>query len=595
MSDLAPIVEQIKNRISIIDIVEPTVSLRRRSGRLVALCPFHSEKTPSFQVDVTQGTYHCFGCSKHGDHFSFLMEKMGMTFHEALLFLADKANVELPKFDKNKNDEEVSSTKTWYYILQEANLWYQNNLTLPKAQYVRDYLKKRNVSLTSIAQFQLGYAPKGMSLKDYLLKRGYTIEDLKTVGLVNDKGFDRFQGRLIFPIWDAKERVVAFGGRALQADQMPKYLNSQDTPLFHKGKILYAQHFGFSNVQQDNPPIVVEGYMDVLMMHQHGFTTAVAPLGTAFTDYHMNRLWQRHAAPVMCFDGDFAGQNAAFRVTQKIFPLLKPNFSVGFCFLPNGEDPDSFLKTHPKLEFQNLLKTPVSLIDTLWKGLVNKFDVTTKATPEVKTQFKKALLEQVGQITDSDLRGFYQNDLKDRIYKFFQTPSHQNSFSAQNNKDLASSAIQNLQVLKKNKKKLQTSKILLGILKNNPMLISTVYEMLLQIDDLNDDFLAFKDFLCEQNYEDAQHLAQKAQERGFAWVLEEIDALKINMLSFAKPGADEELALSTWKEMWYQRYIKPQIQDDEKRMKEVLLNNKDEKVWEQWQQMKTVQNNSLEE
>lgn len=649
MTELSRIVDRIKDRLSIVDVLRPGVSIIRKGGKSMALCPFHKEKTPSFLVDIPNGSYHCFGCGKHGDHFTYLMERQGMTFSEALRTLADRSGVSLDDYtkrsaesfsayvpkvraqkhaaaessaslehEKNIVDQDTSPQKgIWYDAMADAALWYGQKLMQPRGQFVRDYLSKRGVTPEMVQQFGLGYSPESESLKAHLLKLGYALVDLIEIGLLTDKGMDRFKERLMFPIHDAKGRVIAFGGRALKADQMPKYLNSSDNPLFHKSFILYAQHYAFPHVTKEMPPIIVEGYMDVIALHQYGFKTAVAPLGTSFSDDHMKRLWQRFPTPVFCFDGDEAGKNAAFRVAQKVFPLLKPGFSVAFVFLPEGDDPDTYLKTHSAHAFHHLLKTPESLIDTLWQGYIQKFQITKSATPEVKTQFKKALMAHVYQIQDPDLKQFFKTDVSDRVYHFFssfynRTNSAEKGYAKNTSLSSTTSFLKDrhgkkrenfldhsglapldvklsLQKVKKNQIPL---KILLATLKNNPILIERVFEMMLKMTDLPEDFANFRNFLCENQFVDHLDVHQKAIDFGFSDVLKQLDVLHLQGVApFCKPGSEEELALSCWKDIWYQHYVRAHVKSGTMQVKKNLA-IEDEQAWAQWQQLKIAQGQS---
>lgn len=609
MSELSNVTEQIKNRIMLTDVLSPFVQLQRRGGRIVALCPFHKEKSPSFSIDNLKGTYHCFGCGQHGDHFSFLTEHQGMTFGEALTHLAERAGVQLPEkkprlsqvvhnyeySDSDVQQDKNSQKDAWFQIMEQAANWYQEKLLTPSAQNVRDYLNARGLTDEMVCKFRIGFAPSNESLSDNLRKSGATQEDLATLGLVTENGADRFKGRLMFPIGDAKGRIIAFGGRALSKDQMPKYLNSPETPLFHKSSVLYAQHYAFKSTTRENAPLVVEGYMDVITLHQFGFETAVAPLGTAFSDDHIKRLWQRHPSPVFCFDGDDAGKKAAFRVAQRIFPLLKPHFSVQFCFLPNGEDPDTYLKTYGKHDFNKLLQQTTSLANTTWFGYLEKFKITTKATPEEKTIFKKALAQHINEISDSDLKQFFQRDFNDKFYKYFNTFTKQSKDATVKNKKndhippiLTSEIVQRL---KKVKKSHLPAKILLATLKNNPTLVTRVYETMMNIEGLPDDLALFRDYLCEQTFDSAETLTEEAIKRGFSDTLALLDALDLKSIApFAMIGIESDTAFQGWMDVWSQHYLKLRVQNETNLMKARLKSSLNEKSWEQWQHIKTALN-----
>ncbi|MES2252300.1 MAG: DNA primase [Pseudomonadota bacterium] len=609
MSELSSVTEQIKNRIMMTDVLSPFVQLQRRGGRIVALCPFHNEKSPSFNIDNVKGTYHCFGCGQHGDHFTFLTEHQGMTFSEALKHLADRAGVQLPEktrlsthafHEGEASDSDIQQSKDsqqnkYLELMEQACTWYQEKFLTPAAQSVRDYLITRSLTDEMIQRFRIGFAPAHESLGDTLRKKGAQQADLIAVGLVTENGADRFKGRLMFPICDAKGRVIAFGGRALSKEQMPKYLNSPETPLFHKSSVLYAQHQAFKAVSRDKAPLVVEGYMDVITLHQFGFETAVAPLGTAFSDEHIKRLWQRHPSPIFCFDGDEAGEKAAFRVAQRLFPLLKPHFSVQFCFLPKGEDPDTYLKTYGKHDFTKFLQRSSSLADAVWTGYLKKLTITSKATPEEKTVFKKALAEHVDAIVDADLKQFFRRDFSDRFYQYFNTFIKQARI--QTNKRVGDSNFSPIltseivQILKKVKKNHLPAKILLATLKNNPTLVTRVYEAMVVLDDLPHDLATFRDFLCEQTFSSVENLTNEATNKGLSDTLFQLDIIDLKSIApFAMIGVDSELAFQGWMDVWHQHYFRLRIQKETIMMKARLKSSLNEKSWEQWQQIKTVLN-----
>ena len=537
-----------------------------------------------------------------------------MTFGEALTHLAERAGVQLPEkkprpmihisddgeyseFDAQQDKD--SQRDKWFTLMEQAAAWYEEKLLTPAAQGVRDYLASRSLPSEMIQKFRIGFAPAHESLGDALTKLGASQPDLITVGLVTENGTDRFKGRLMFPICDAKGRVIAFGGRALSKDQMPKYLNSSETPLFHKSSVLYAQHHAFKAVTRENSPLVVEGYMDVITLHQFGFETAVAPLGTAFSDDHIKRLWQRHPSPIFCFDGDEAGKKAAFRVAQRIFPLLKPHFFVQFCFLPNGEDPDTYLKSYGRHDFSNLLQQSSSLANTVWFGYLKKLSITEKATPEEKTVLKKALMQHVSEINDSDLKQFFQRDFNDKFYNYFNTFMKQTknatikSTGNSNFSPILTSEI--VQTLKKVKKNHLPAKILLATLKNNPTLVTRVYETMVNIEGLPDDLALFRDYLCEQTFDSVENLKEEAIKKGFTDTLSSLDELDLKAIApFAMIGTESEIAFQGWMDVCNQHYMKLRVQNETTMMKARLKSSLNEKSWEQWQQIKTVLNHDTQ-
>jgi DNA primase len=352
--------EEIKSRIDIVDFISQYVTLKRVGQNFKALCPFHSEKTPSFIVSPAKQIYHCFGCGEGGDIFTFLVKHEGMTYKEAIRELAHRAGVELKWRKGNVHEDEK---RRLLALHRDALLFFQNALKKnPKAM---DYLRERGISRDAQEIFSIGFAPKSWnSLMSYLKAKGYKEDMMAKAGLVNrgEKGFyDVFRNRVIFPIFDLRGDVVAFGGRALD-DSMPKYLNSPETPLFNKSRTLYGLNLAREAIKKTGYVLLMEGYLDVITAHIHGVKNSIAPLGTAFTEDH-GRLIKRftdHA--ILVFDSDQAGVMAAKKAVSVLFSA---GVDVKMLSLPAGDDPDSFLRNNGADAFKSLLERPVSIIDFL--------------------------------------------------------------------------------------------------------------------------------------------------------------------------------------------------------------------------------------
>ncbi len=339
-------IETLLERIDIAEVIGARVDLKHAGrGEYKALCPFHDEKSPSFTVSSDKQFYHCFGCGAHGTAIGFLMENDGLEFPAAIEELAHLAGLEVPReaggSPTRKNDQ-------LYAALAEAQTWFRRQLVAD--QGARDYLKQRGFDKATVDEFGVGWAPQSwQGLSDHLVKNGFKPAELEAAGLVTRKGegaqarlTDKFRGRIMFPIHDRRGRIIAFGGRVID-DGQPKYMNSPETPVFHKGRELYRLH----QVRRGGLPkriLVVEGYMDAAALHQFGFTDVVATLGTAVTPDHLDALFKATPLVVFCFDGDRAGRQAAWRGLEAALPLMKDNRELRFLFLPEGEDPDDVVR-----------------------------------------------------------------------------------------------------------------------------------------------------------------------------------------------------------------------------------------------------------
>ena len=409
--------ETLRTRLSIATIVGEKVKLTRKGREFIGLCPFHHEKTPSFTVNEEKEFYHCFGCGAHGDIVTFLMEAHKYGFVEAVQELASRAGLSLPKTSLQQTDDEPQRDLTpLRQALQEASLWFHKNLFLAKYRQSLLYGEQRGLKQETLKKFNLGYAPdRGGGMETYLKEKGFSPAVLLEAGLLvqgdsSRPPYERFRKRIMFPIQDAQGRVIAFGGRLLGPGE-PKYLNSPETPLFSKGKLLYGYYQAKEKTKQE-PLIIVEGYMDVISLHQAGFKGAVAPLGTALTEDQILLAWRLSSEPVLCFDGDIAGRKAAARAAERVLPLLKPGYSLKFVLLPAGEDPDSLVQKGDR--FQKILEQAHSLLEILWMFLTQG---KSFKTPEQKAALQKQCDVWTHAIQDSEIRKNYRYAFKDLFYK----------------------------------------------------------------------------------------------------------------------------------------------------------------------------------
>ena len=408
--------DEIRARVPLEGVIGKRVRLVRRGRELLGLCPFHNEKTPSFTVNEEKGFFHCFGCGAHGDVIGFLMRDEGLAFPEAVERLAGDAGLALPARDPRAEARE-QQRHSLFGVVEEAAKWFEWELVGPRGVTARRYLDTRGVDEETRARFRLGYAPDSRTaLRTRLEKDGVTEAMMVEAGLLiaPDDGrtpYDRFRARVIFPICDRRGRVVAFGGRAL-GDVQPKYLNSPETPLFAKGSLLYGQHLAAPAARKAGRAIAVEGYMDVIALHQSGIAEAVAPLGTALTEQQLEGLWRLADDPVLCFDGDEAGVRAAARAVERALPRLNAKRSLRFATLPAGQDPDTMVRDRGRQAMAEIVDGALPLSDQLWTMAASGRALDT---PEARARISKQLQDQIALIPDRDLGFRYLEEFRQRL------------------------------------------------------------------------------------------------------------------------------------------------------------------------------------
>lgn len=414
--------DELRSRVRVSDVVGRSVKLQKRGNAFWGLSPFKKEKTPSFTVDDNRQSYHCFSTGRHGDIIKFLMETKGLTFPEAVEQLAAEAGMEIPQ-DSPAAQREAEARKGLIEASEAAAVFFQSMLRRAPGRQAADYLKARGVSEAQIEEFRIGFAPADRSmLKDYLINKGFAEATLVEAGLVirpEDGGasYDRFRNRVMFPILGPRNAVIAFGGRALEKDARAKYLNSPETPLFHKGDVLYRYSAAReAAVERAQPLIVCEGYMDVIALWGAGFKTGVAPLGTALTESQIALLWRQSDEPILCFDGDKAGLSAAFRSIDRALPVLKPGKSLSFAFLPEGQDPDDLIRNGGAAAFESVLSASQSLASVLWRRETEGRDFST---PERRAALRTGLRDLIRGIADKDVRQAYGVEFANRLRDFF--------------------------------------------------------------------------------------------------------------------------------------------------------------------------------
>lgn len=411
------LLEEILRRTDLVQLVGRKVRLQRKGRVFWGLCPFHKEKSPSFKVENERRIYKCFGCGAGGSAFHWLMETEGLAFPEAVERLAAEAGVELPKWTPQDEARE-QQRKSLHEIVEMACAFYEQQLRASAGAAARLYLGSRGLDEAAWAQFRLGYAPPARgALLDHLKSRGVALEHAIAAGLARKSGPDQierdfFFDRVMFPIGDAKGGIVAFGARALAADAKPKYINTGETVLFSKGRLLYNYNAARAAAIKSGELVVAEGYMDVIALVRGGFEAAVAPLGTALTADQLAILWRTAPEPILAFDGDEAGGRAAHRAAGLALPLLSPGHSLRVAFLPSGEDPDSLIRNDGADRMRKILDDAIPLVDLVWQ-------IETTGSPSDTPERKAALLaklnDRLKQIPSADVRRFYLDAIAARM------------------------------------------------------------------------------------------------------------------------------------------------------------------------------------
>ncbi len=411
--------DELRARITLSSIIARTTRLTKAGHEFKACCPFHSEKSPSFTVNDSKGFYHCFGCGAHGDAIRWLTDQRGLSFMDAVKDLAAEAGLEIPAPDP-RAAAAAEQRDSLHDVTKAAQDWFAARLASDEGARARAYLATRGFNDRTIERFGFGYAPEGrQALKAALSQFSETmlIEAGLRIAVDDKEPYDRFRGRLMLPIEDARGRVIAFGGRILDnaKTDAPKYLNSPETPLFDKGRTLYNLHRAGPASRQSGRVVVVEGYMDVIALAAAGIEDAVAPLGTALTERQIELLWRLTEKPVLCFDGDPAGQRAAMRAVARALPLLRPSHSLGIVRLPAGMDPDDVINRDGPRAIETMLANPHSLLDLLWE---HERDAVSLVSPEDKAGLKARLMAHVETIADRDIQALYKRELTERFSAF---------------------------------------------------------------------------------------------------------------------------------------------------------------------------------
>src|SRR2546421_1864564 len=413
--------DELRARLPVSEVVGKRVKLKRAGRESKGLSPFQQEKTPSFTVNDQKGFYHDFSSGKHGECSSFVMGTEGVSFTEGVERLASMAGMPLPAVSPDAARHE-QRRKTLYDVMELSAKFFADTLASRNGAKARGYLGDRGISPAVQLQFRIGYAPSDrFALKEHLGSQNIPVEDMVEAGLLYSGDdiplpYDRFRDRVMFPITDLRGRVIAFGGRALEKDVSAKYLNSPETPLFHKGDNLYNLAPARLATHNGAPLVVVEGYVDVIAMVGAGFPASVAPLGTALTENQLALLWKMADEPILCFDGDKAGQKAAWRAADLALPHLKPGKSLRFALLPEGQDPDDLARSGGRGAIEDVISAARGLADVIWSREV---EGGTFATPERRAALERRIRELSNGIGDEAVRRYYRQDLAERLQRTF--------------------------------------------------------------------------------------------------------------------------------------------------------------------------------
>ncbi|MDR3224460.1 MAG: DNA primase [Holosporales bacterium] len=524
-SEFSTAVERIRNKLLLSHVVGQDVQLKKKGREFVGCCPFHNEKTGSFFVNDDKGTYYCFGCGAFGDIFEYVMKKRGLQFMQAVEMLADIAGIKLP--EKREHGDGCSTQRK---VLQKAAEFFKANLD----DRSKRYCASRGIDQQIIEKFSIGFAPQNSDLLlDYLKESGFGLQDIIKSGLFlssKNRQVCYFKNRLTFPIFDKKGWPIAFGGRSIQGSQTPKYLNSPETELFQKKETLYAYNIAVKNASKDLPFIIVEGYIDTVMMHKHGFNTAIASMGTAISAEHLLVIWKHSNEPIICLDGDQAGYNAMAKIAFLAMKYLQPGKSLRFCMIPEGNDPDSYINKYGRDEMQKRLEDSIYLVDFIWEYFLNQFNTLLHKTPEKIAEWKINTITCINEIQNIDIKKLYRSEIESKIYATLRSPK--SPFSKKKN------IVQN-PVIDKKEKILLREATLLYILVVRPSVVSSVIEELTAVEFSNCSFRKLRDYVVNKS-ESADFLEREIQE-------EVAMAMTVASRSCDVSNMDDSEVLNFWK------------------------------------------------
>ena len=480
-------IAEIKSRLKVSDVVGKFVKLTQRGNEYVGLSPFKNEKTPSFTVNDDKEFYHCFSSAEHGNIFTFLMKHKNMTYPDSIEYLAKQAGLDLSiGIVKGDRDEDYQVYDDLRKMLSEAKEYYKK--LFKESSLAKTYIENRGIDQKVIEKFQIGFADNKNGFIKHINKNNLNLEDAIKLGLVKksskdeSKFYDFFRNRLIFPIMDYKSNVIAFGGRTLNKEnpnanyKEAKYINSSESAIFKKSFNLFNLDLSLEENRLPEDLLIVEGYMDAISLYQNNFKSVVAPLGTALTKFQIEKAWKYCKNPIIIFDGDEAGKKASLRAAMLTLSILKPDYSMRFCVLPENYDPDDFIRKNGSVAFKKLIFNSETLSDYIWNSEYSRFNLSN---PEQKAGFEKRIKQMIPEIQDESVRAYYKKDYLERLYSLRKTqdtnqkyiPKNRSSkvtretaMSERANKDSADSIVR--------------EKLIILLITENPFLISKYLEEL---------------------------------------------------------------------------------------------------------------------
>ena len=484
--------DELRSRICLSDVVGRKVQwdLRKSNqarGDMWAPCPFHQEKTASFHVDDNKGFYYCFGCQAKGDAIGFIKEAENVNFIEAVEILASEVGLQMPEFDP-KSKEKADRNKILLEIMEQSVNFFRLTLNSNQGKHALEYLKKRGLSSDAIERFEIGFAPADQTtLTQKLIDKGYDLDAIIETGMSvksdeSNRLYDRFRGRIMFPIRDSRGRCIAFGGRSLDPTARAKYLNSPETPLFDKGSNLYNLVSARSAVGRGEPLIVTEGYMDVIALDSGNFNGAIAPLGTAITEKQLQLMWRISPEPIIALDGDKAGLRAAYRLIDLSLPLLRTGKALRFSIMPEGKDPDDLIRNEGASIFKNLIDEAVPMVDLIWRRETEgkSFD-----SPERRAGLDKSLSDVIALIKEKNLKNHYRDALFQARRQFFGRQNTGKTEFKSNSRLMPQSDTKSSFLVAADEKTVSAQireSTVIAVLMNFPELIEIFYDELIMID-----------------------------------------------------------------------------------------------------------------
>ena len=489
--------DELRSRICLSDVVGRKVQwdLRKSNqarGDMWAPCPFHQEKTASFHVDDNKGFYYCFGCQAKGDAIGFIKETENVNFIEAVEILASEVGLQMPEFDP-KSKEKADRNKIMLEIMEQSVNFFRLTLNSKQGKHALEYLKKRGLYADAIERFEIGFAPADQTiLTQKLIDKGYDLDAIIETGMSakSDEGnriYDRFRGRIMFPIRDSRGRCIAFGGRSLDPAARAKYLNSPETPLFDKGSNLYNLVSARSAVGRGEPLIVTEGYMDVIALDSGNFNGAIAPLGTAITEKQLQLMWRISPEPIIALDGDKAGLRAAYRLIDLSLPLLQTGKALRFSIMPEGKDPDDLIRNEGASLFKNLIDEAVPMVDLIWRRETEgkSFD-----SPERRAGLDKSLSDVIALIKEKNLKNHYRDALFQARRQFFGIQNTRKTEFKSNSRLMPQSNTKSSFLVAADEKTVSAQireSTIIAVLMTFPELIEIFYDELIMIDLVSPD------------------------------------------------------------------------------------------------------------